>query len=117
MLLKKDEIETSNAEQKCDNHFSNENINWTKIYLINISTSNDMKLRDFQYRYLNRIVPTNKFLSKCQIVRSSLCDFCNMEIETMHHLFWECRHVLFFWTKFRDFFEANGFDISISELK
>ena len=22
----------------------------------------------------------------------------------------------FFWTKFRDFFEANGFDISISEL-
>ena len=47
-----------------------------------------MKLRDFQYRYLNRIVPTNKFLSKCQIVSSSLCDFCNMEIETMHHLFW-----------------------------
>ena len=23
----------------------------------------------------------------------------------------------FFWTKFRDFFEANWFDISISELK
>ena len=52
MLLKKDEIETSNAEQKWNNHFSNENINWKKIYLINISTSNDMKLRDFQYRYL-----------------------------------------------------------------
>ena len=117
MLLKKDEIETSNAEQKWNNHFSNENINWKKIYLINISTSKDMKLRDFQYRYLNRIVPTNKFLSKCQIVSSSLCDFCNMEIETMHHLFWECRYVQFFWKKFRDFFEANGFDISISELK
>ena len=52
MLLKKDEIETSSAEQKRNNHFSNENINWKKIYLINISTSNDMKLRDFQYRYL-----------------------------------------------------------------
>ena len=35
----------------------------------------------------------------------------------MHHLFWESRHVQFFWTKFRDFFEANGLVISISELK
>ena len=74
MLLNKDEIETSHAEQKWNNHFSNKNINWKKIYLINTSTSNDMKLRDFQYRYLNRIVPTNKFLSKCQKVSSSLCD-------------------------------------------
>ena len=23
----------------------------------------------------------------------------------------------FFWTKFRDFFEASGFDVSISEIK
>ena len=100
MLLKKDEIERSNAEQKWNNHFSNENINWKKIYLINISTSNDMKLRDFQYRYLNHIAPTNKFLSKCQIVSSSLCDFCNLEIELKRHLFWDCRHVQFSWTNF-----------------
>ena len=63
-----------------------------KIYPINISISKDMKLRGFQYRYLNRIVPTNKFLTKCPIVSSSLCEFCNMEIETTHHLFWECIH-------------------------
>ena len=115
--LKKEEIEISKAEQKRNNHFPDEHINWKKIYSSNISTSNDMKLRDFQYRYLNRIVPTNKFLTKCHIVSSSLCDFCNMEIETMHHLFWECMHVQFFWTKFRDFFEASGFDVSISEIK
>ena len=101
--LNKGEIETSNAEQKWNNHFSNENIIWKKIYLINISTSNDMKLQDFQYRYLNRIVHTNKFLSKYQIVSSSLCDFCNLEIKTMHHLFWECRHVQFLWTTLRYF--------------
>ena len=35
----------------------------------------------------------------------------------MHHLFLECIHVQFFWTKFRDFFEASGFDISISKIK
>ena len=57
------------------------------------------------------------FLTKCQIVSSSLCDFCNMKIETMHHLFWECIHVQFFWTQLRDYFEASGFDISVSEIK
>ena len=76
-----------------------------------------MKLRDFQYRYLNRIVPTNKFLSKCQIVSSSICDFCNMEIETMHHLFWECRHVQSFRQNLEILSEASGFDISISEIE
>ena len=43
MLLKKDEIETSYVKQKWNNHFPNENINWKKIYSINISTSNDIK--------------------------------------------------------------------------
>ena len=104
MLLKKEEIEISKAEQKSNNHFPDVHINWKKIYSINISTSNDMKLRDFQHRYLNHIVPTNKFLTKCQIVSLSVCDFCNMEIETMHHLLWGRIHVQFFWTKFRVFF-------------
>ena len=117
MFLKKDEIEISKAEQIWNNHFPVEHINWKKIYSVNISTSNVMKLRDFQYIYLNRIVPTSKFLNKCQLVSSSLCDFCNTGIETMHHLFWECIHVQFFWTKFRDFFQANGLDISIPEIK
>ena len=103
--FKKEEIEISKAEQKWNNHFPDELINWKKIYSINISTSYDMKLQNFQYRYLNRIVHTNKFLTRCQIVSSSLCDFCNMDIETMHYLFWECIHVQFFWTKFRDFFK------------
>ena len=61
MLLKKEKIEISKAEQKWNNHFPDEHINWKKIYSNIISTSNDMKLRDFQYRYLNRIVPINKF--------------------------------------------------------
>ena len=28
---------------------------------------------------VNHIVPTNKFLSKCQIVSPFLCNFCNMD--------------------------------------
>ena len=74
-----------------------------------------MKLRDFQYRYLNRIVPANKILTKCQIVSSSLCDFCNMVIEMMHHLF-ESVYMCNSFGQNLEIFEASGFDISISEI-
>ena len=33
-----------------------------------------------------RIVPTNQFLTKCNIVGSALYEFCNMEIETVSYL-------------------------------
>ena len=45
-----------------------------------------------------RIIPTNRFLLKCNIGHTTLCDFCSMEIETLDHLFWECIHVQLFWT-------------------
>ena len=45
-----------------------------------------------------RIIPTNKFLLKCNIGHTALCEFCSMEIETLNHLFWECIHVQHFWT-------------------
>ena len=45
-----------------------------------------------------RIIPTNRFLLKCNIGHTTLCDFCCMEIETLDHLFWECIHVQLLWT-------------------
>ena len=40
MLLKKRRNRESKAEQKWNNHFPNENINWKKIYSINIRIYN-----------------------------------------------------------------------------
>ena len=52
-----------------------------------------------------RIIPTNQFLAKYQLVSSTLCDICNMEIETIAHLFWECIHVQEFWTSLSRFLQ------------
>ena len=75
-----------------ERHFFNENLNWKKIYLVAQKSTNDIKLRNFQYKYLIRIIPTrsNHFLTKCHSSSSTLCEFCNMEIETLSNLFWEC---------------------------
>ena len=63
------------------------------VYTTIFTSTNDIKLHNFQYKYLIRIIPTNKFLVKRRFVSSPLCEFCNMEIETFLHLLGECTYV------------------------
>ena len=48
----------------------------------------DMKLRNFQNKYLMRIVRNNKYLFECKIAATALCDFCAMQEESNAQLFW-----------------------------
>ena len=113
-FLTNNPINEIKSETKWNEQFSNERLHWKNIYSTIFKTTNDIKLRNFQYKYLMRIihVPTNQFLAKCQIVNSSLCEFCNMEIETFSHLFWECTFVQQFWASLSDF--LNRCDINVN---
>ena len=51
----------SNAEIKWNEQFSDETLHWKNIYLTVFKSANDIKLRNFQYKYIMRIVPTNQF--------------------------------------------------------
>ena len=102
------------AEIKWNEQISDETLQWKTIYLIVFKSTNDIKLRNFQYRYILRIVPTNQFLTKCNIVGSALCEFCSMEIETVSHLFWECAHVQQFWTSVADLLRVCDSNIDIT---
>ncbi len=72
----------------------------------------DTVIRNFQYKYLKRIIPTNKYLYKCKLTNSELCDFCNMHVETQEHLFWECQHAQNFWTKLNSFLREREVNIT-----
>lgn len=74
------------------------NINWKVVHTLPFKSLIDTKIRAFQYKYLMRILPKNKFLYKSNISNTSLCDFCTMYIETNKHLFWECQYTRAFWT-------------------
>ena len=50
-----------------------------------------------------RIIPTNKYLFKCNLTQSNLCDFCNSNIETVNHLFWECHYAQNFSAELKTF--------------
>ena len=71
----------------------------------------DMKLRNFQCKYLMRIVPNNKYLFKCKLAPTVLCDFCAMQEEINAHLFWECFYVQEYWSRIQTFLKNNNLEI------
>ncbi len=88
--IKKKNIEQIKSEEKWANEFSEIQLNWKCIYTTSLKCTIDTTLRNFQYKYLMRLLGTNKLLFRCKIIPSSLCDFCSMNVESLKHLFWEC---------------------------
>ena len=101
ILLQSENAGENKSEQKWNTTFEIEELNWKKIYTNPIIATNDIKIREFQYNSLKRIIPSNVFLHKCKFVSSSLCDFCQMEIETVNHMFWECMYMQAFWMQLK----------------
>ena len=114
LLTQSENNEEDKSQLKWNTTFINEDLNWKKIYTIPIIATNDMKIREFQYKCLKRIIPSNVFLHKCKLVSSSLCDFCQMEIETVSHMFWECMYVQTFWMKLKDCLNENQITVNIT---
>ena len=101
------------AQRKYNEAFSTHTfqLDWEKIYLLPFKTTLDTKLREFQYKILNRILYTNKMLFKCKKVDSPLCDFCEKELETIEHLFFHCTKVSMFWNDLKSVLDS--FNITI----
>ena len=61
LLTQSENNEEDKSQQKWNTTFTNEDLNWKKIYTIPIIATNDMKIREFQYKCLKRIIPSNVF--------------------------------------------------------
>ena len=67
---------------------------FAKLYQVTSIT----KLRDFQYRLLLKKLPTNECLYKWGKSDTPLCTFCNLEVETIIHLLFQCKFSKRIWT-------------------
>ena len=76
------------------------NLNAPKYSICTLS----MKLRNFQFKFLNRRIATNSFLFKIKFPESNRCCFCQSAQETLLHLFWECPITEAFWNSVQQFF-------------
>jgi hypothetical protein len=63
---------------------------WSIYFRILKKCCRDTYLINLQYKFLHRVIPTNTFLFKIHIKDTKLCSFCNVEDETVEHLFFNC---------------------------
>ena len=97
MILAKATQPTSTTRYETCFNIESFKLDWKKIYVLPFRTTQSTKLREFQYKVLNRIVYINNLLHKIGNVNSPLCYFCQSEIETLEHMLFDCRHVNDFW--------------------
>ena len=112
--LKETSQERLKSEVKWTKDFQNYDIDWELAYQMSHRCTIDIKLRNFQYKYLMRIIPNNKYLFKCKLAPTVLCDFCAMQEETNAHLFLDCHFVQGYWSKIQKFLQDNNFEIDLT---
>ena len=75
----------------------------------------DSKLQWIQFRVIHSIIVTNKLLVKLGKKYSSNCTFCDLEEETIYHIFWECRNVKDLLHRIENIFVENNVPIHFSD--
>jgi hypothetical protein len=116
MLLKTEDNIIIPSQTKWRDIFNSTTMNWEDNYNNIFKATIDSVLRNFQYKFLFRIIPTNKLLLKQKLACSNLCDFCSRNVESIEHLFWECSHVQEFWKNVKDYLKQNNINEDINYL-
>ena len=102
------------AQARFTDQYFNSPLDWKAIYKLPFKVAMDTKTREFQYKILNKYLPTNSFLYKVGLKPSALCTFCDEESETLGHLFIYCHATEKFWLDFISW--CNKLNISLDEL-
>ena len=114
LQLKAETVPMIKPKEKWAKEFPQREINWSQVYLMSLNCTIDVKLRNFNYKYLMRIVPNNKYLFKCKLAPSVLCDFCSRQVETNVHMFWQCWYIQDLWSKIQEMLTTNSIDVQLT---
>ena len=60
------------------------------VYLMPFKVTNEVKIIMFQYKVIHNVLPTRDTLYRDRISESPLCNLCNTEEQTLHHLLINC---------------------------
>ena len=98
-LITKKSAAPTTSQQKWieDCNLGQNEIKWAATYQLAHKITNSTKLREFQFKFLYRRIPTNAFLTKIRIKENSNCSFSKKEPEKLIHLFWSCTKTALFW--------------------
>ena len=94
------------AETKILRHGFTENT-IKKVYLMPFKVTNEVKIIMFQYKVIHNVLPTRATLYRDGISESPLCNLCNTEEQTLHHLLINCTLIHNFWILFQDWWHQK----------
>ena len=83
LQLRYETLTTIKSKEKWAKEFPNQELKWPQIYLMSFNCTIDVKLRNFNYKYLMRIIPNNKYLFKCKLAPSVLATFVQCKKKPM----------------------------------
>mgnify|MGYP001596674902 CR=1 FL=1 len=107
-LLKQEDFKVKNKYNRIFGNISEDE--WKKIYVLPHHTVKDNKIKEIQYKILFRYIGTNKLLYKIGKHDNPRCTFCEMFLETIEHISFECIDVRNLWIKFIDTWNLNYTD-------
>ena len=87
--------------------FNANNLDWTKIFILQRLTTYNTYLRSFQYKILHNILFLKKKLYLFGITKSPLCSYCNTYDETPINLFCECNYTKYLWLQLNRQFRSD----------
>ena len=106
---------TPTAKEKLSAKYHHLTIDWKRVYLLSFRTTLETKLREFQFKILNRIVFTNEKLFRFDMAESDKCAFCQTEVESIEHLLFSCKICSVFWKHVFSWLRDNN--IIVENLK
>lgn len=77
--------------------------NWKKVWLLPHKYLIVNKVREVSFKLIHRFYPVNSYLKKFKPDIDTMCNFCNVQDETIVHLFWHCNYTKVFWNSFCKF--------------
>ena len=92
-------ITIPSAQEKYKNSFINDTFDWPEIYSLPHRVTSDTKMREFQFKLLNKYLTTNAFLYKIGVTSSPVCSFCGKENESLEHILIHCNYANEFWAE------------------
>lgn len=88
-------------------------LNWNKIWMMPFKYCINNKIKEVHWKIIHNIYPTNSFTSKI-LDTDEKCTFCNTEIETLDHLFYNCVFSQELWLKLETFLsQKTSYDIKL----
>ena len=114
-LAKKQTTPTAKDREKLSAKYHHLTIDWKRVYLPSFRTTLEKKLREFQFKILNRIVFTNEKLFRFDMAESDKCALCQTEVKSIEHLLFSCKMSSVFWKHVLSWLRDNN--IIVESLK